>query len=90
MLNLDITLKYSPIPVSIQKETKEAAEELYGQITRAMGDGNATLIELTCDKFSDKKIAIMSDQISAVVLSSKEGASNAGRAPGFFAALQQS
>jgi hypothetical protein len=40
------------------------------------------VIELTCDKIPDKKISIVSSEISAVQISQKT-ASNTGRAPGF-------
>jgi hypothetical protein len=42
------------------------------------------LLELTCEKQTEKKVAIMSDQISAVILSQKDGSNAAGKTPGFF------
>lgn len=45
------------------------------------------LLELTCEKQTEKKVAIMSDQISAVIVSQKDGAAAAGKAPGFAAIL---
>jgi hypothetical protein len=85
MYSLDLTLKYSPMPVSVQRKDDDSARTLYQSIVDAMRSGNATVIELTCDKEEDKKIALMSDQISAVSLNKKSGAAAAGRVPGFFA-----
>ena len=50
-----------------------------------MKSGTSELIELTCEKQTEKKVAVMSDQISAVILSQKDGSAAAGRVPGFFA-----
>ncbi|MEB3226028.1 MAG: hypothetical protein VKJ86_09515 [Synechococcus sp.] len=85
MYSLDLTLKYSPIPVSVQRKEADAAQALYQSILEAMKGSQATILELTCEKDEDKKIALLSDQISAVVLNKKSGAAAAGRVPGFFA-----
>ncbi|ACA98167.1 MULTISPECIES: hypothetical protein [Cyanophyceae] len=85
MYSLDLTLKYSPIPVSVQRKEADAAQALYQSVLEAMKGDYATLLELTCEKDEDKKIALLSDQISAVVLNKKSGAAAGGRVPGFFA-----
>ncbi|WP_099239822.1 hypothetical protein [Synechococcus sp. BDU 130192] len=85
MYSLDLTLKYSPIPVSVQRKEADAAQALYQSVLEAMKGDHATLLELTCEKDEDKKIALLSDQISAVVLNKKSGAAAGGRVPGFFA-----
>jgi hypothetical protein len=90
MISIDVTLKYSPIPISVQRKEQEAAEALYQQITGAMQSPTPQLIELTCEKQTEKKVAVLSDQISAVVLSQKDGIANAGKAPGFFSLLEAS
>jgi hypothetical protein len=38
---------------------------------------------LTCEKQPDKKVAVLSDQISAVIVSQKDSAAATGRVPGF-------
>ncbi|ACK71378.1 conserved hypothetical protein [Gloeothece citriformis PCC 7424] len=85
MFTIDIILQMSPIPVSVQRKDEESAQSLYQSITQAMQEPNPKLIELTCDKQPDKKVAIFSNQISAVIVSEKTGAAAAGRAPGFLA-----
>jgi hypothetical protein len=84
MYTIDLTLKYSPIPLAVQRKEPEAAEAVYQAIIAAMKAPTPQLLELTCEKQPDKKIAVFSDQISAVIVSEKSGASAAGRPPGFF------
>ncbi|MEC4983139.1 MAG: hypothetical protein SAJ37_09560 [Oscillatoria sp. PMC 1068.18] len=85
MFSIDITLKYSPIPISVQRKEQEDAEALYQEITTKMRNQAPELVELTCEKQPDKKVALFSDQISAVIVSQKSGVAATGRAPGFFA-----
>ncbi|MCA2656063.1 MAG: hypothetical protein IM473_02310 [Microcystis sp. M015S2] len=85
MYSIDITLKLSPIPISVQRKEEVAADALYQTIINAMRSPNPELLELTCEKQTDKKVAVLSDQISAVIVSQKSGAASTGRAPGFVA-----
>ncbi|KAB0241988.1 hypothetical protein EZJ55_16965 [Microcystis aeruginosa EAWAG127a] len=85
MYSIDITLKLSPIPLSVQRKEEAAADALYQTIINAMRSPNPELLELTCEKQTDKKVAVLSDQISAVIVSQKSGAASTGRAPGFVA-----
>lgn len=85
MISIDLTLKYTPMPVSVQRKEKEAAESLYQEIIAAMRSPTPQLLELTCDKQTEKKVAVMSDHISAVILAQKDGSASPGKAPGFFA-----
>ncbi len=89
MFSIDVTLKYSPMPVSVQRKEAVDAEALYKLITTAMRSPTADLLELTCEKQTEKKVALMSDQISAVILSQKDGSASAGKTPGFFALAQE-
>ncbi|MFM7440938.1 MAG: hypothetical protein ACKO2V_20455 [Snowella sp.] len=84
MIAIDLMLKYSPVPLSVQRKEAEQAESLYQEILAAMRSPTPTLVELTCDKQPEKKVAVLSDQISAAILSQKDGAANAGRTAGFF------
>jgi hypothetical protein len=85
MYTIDLTLKYTPIPVSVQRKEAADAETLYQKITTAMRSPSPSLIELTCEKQPEKKVAVMSDLIGAVIVSQKDGAAAAGRSAGFFA-----
>lgn len=85
MISIDLTLKYSPLPLSVERKEAEAAEAVYQQVLAALRAPTPELIELTCEKQPEKKIAVFSDQISAVILSQKSGTAGAGKAAGFFA-----
>lgn len=85
MFTIDLTLKNTPLPLSVQRKSAEAAEATYQEITKAMRSGTSQFLELTCEQQTEKKIGVFSDQISAIVISQKSGAAGAGRVPGFFA-----
>jgi hypothetical protein len=85
MYSIDITIKLSPIPISLQRKEAEGAEALYQAIITAMRSATPELLELTCEKQTDKKVALFSDQITAVIVSQKSGTASTGRAPGFVA-----
>jgi hypothetical protein len=86
MLTIDIVLQDIPLPISVQRKEAEAAESLYQQILQAMRSGSSEVIELTCDKDEDKKVAVKGSLICAVSLNKKSGGMAEGRVPGFFAA----
>ncbi|MEB3279597.1 MAG: hypothetical protein VKK42_11850 [Lyngbya sp.] len=83
MFSIDIIVKYTPIPLSVEQKTLEDAQATYQKVIDAMQASQAQVIELTCDKIPDKKISILSSEISAVQISQKSGASPTGRTPGF-------
>lgn len=85
MFTIDLTLKYTPIPLSVQRKSAEDADKVYQEVLKAMGSTTPKVVELTCEHQPEKKIAVLSDQISAVMISQKSGAAGAGRPPGFFA-----
>ncbi len=86
MFTIDLTLKTNPVSLSVQRKTPEDAEALYQKILAALRSGSSEVLELTCDRQPEKKIAILSDQISAVQISQKSGSAASGKPPGFFAA----
>jgi hypothetical protein len=86
MFTVDIIVKYTATPLSIQKKSAEDAQATYNQILEALRSGNSQVLELTCDKITDKKLAILSSEISAVQISDKTGGNAAGRPPGFVGA----
>ena len=87
MYIVELALKHTALPLTVQKEEKEAAEAAYKQVSDALSSGNPVMVELTCDKVTDKKIAIAVSELAAVQVYEKSGAGGAGggRAPGFFA-----
>jgi hypothetical protein len=85
MFTIDISLKNTAMLVSVQRKDSLGAEALYKEVTDAMRSSAPKLLELTCEKETEKKVALYSDSISAVVVSQKSGAAAAGRVPGFIA-----
>jgi hypothetical protein len=86
MFIIDITLKNTPLSLSVQRKSADEAEATFKQILDAVQSGNPSFLQLTCDRQTDKKIAILSSEISAVQMSEKSGTTAAsGRPPGFFA-----
>lgn len=83
MFTVDIIVKYTPVPLSVQKKSAEDAEAVYNHILEVLRGGTPQLLELTCDKMTEKKLAILSSEISAVQISQKSGANATGRPPGF-------
>lgn len=88
MFTIEITLKGTPLAMAVQRKEADAAESLYQQIVQALKSGHPEVLELTCDRQPEKKIGILSSQISAVQISDKASATP-GRAAGFWAELSQ-
>jgi hypothetical protein len=85
MFTIDLTLKNTPFPLSVQRKSAEAAEATYQEIMKAIRSESPQVLELTCDQQTEKKIGVITNQISAVMISQKSGAASSGRPPGFFA-----
>lgn len=83
MFTIDLIVKYTPVPLSVQRKTAEDAETVYQQVLEAIRSPESRLVELTCEKQPEKKVAVLSSDISAVVISQKSGAAAAGKSPGF-------
>lgn len=86
MFILDVSLKNTPLALSVQKKTAEDAEAAYQQVLAALSATEPKLIELTCEHQPGKKVSILSSEISAVQVYEKSStATSSGRPPGFFA-----
>jgi len=83
MSTIDLTLKGSPLGISIQRKDVDEAEALYKKILQAMGGTSPQVLELTCDREPEKKIAVLSSEIAAMQLSEKSGAAASGKVGGF-------
>ena len=89
MFTIDLLVKYVPVPLSVEKKEEADAQALYNQILEAIKSSETQIIELTCDKQTEKKIAVTSDQVAGVVISQKDGAIKGGKVPGFFATINE-
>ncbi len=84
MHTIDIVVRNTALPISIERKETDAAEQVYQQILSAMNSDSPKVLELTCEKQEDKKVAIVSSAIAAVIVSQKTGGAASGRAAGFF------
>jgi len=84
MFTLELSLRYSPFPISIQKKEHEDVLRLFEQIKNAMRDNaDSVLIDLTCDKMNSKSIAVLSREIIAVQIYEKSAIAGGSKRPGF-------
>jgi hypothetical protein len=86
MFTVELTLKNTALPLSVQKKEVNDAEKLYTDISAAIRTQSSDLIELTCDQQPHKKINVLASELAAVQMFEKTSTATAsGRPPGFFA-----
>ena len=85
MYSLELSLRYSPFPLSIQKKEFEDVKRIYEEIKSSMNEPveNSNLIELRCDKVQDKLIAIRAQEIISVQIYEKSSVAGGAKRPGF-------
>ena len=85
MYSLELSLRYSPFPLSIQKKELEDAKRIYDEIKNSMNETVETsnLIELKFDKVQDKLIAVKSQEIISVQIYEKSSLAGGAKRPGF-------
>ncbi|MGB3136794.1 MAG: hypothetical protein WBB18_08310 [Nodosilinea sp.] len=86
MFTIELMLKHTPMPLSVQKKEKSEAEGLFNLLTEGLRSGSGELVEVTCDQQPYKRISVIGTEIAAVQIFEKSGTATAsGRPPGFFA-----
>ena len=84
MFTLELSLRYSPFPISIQKKEHDDVLKVFEQIKNAMRDNaDSVLIVLKCDKMKSKSIAVLSREIIAVQIYEKSAIAGGSKRPGF-------
>ena len=86
MYSLEISLRYSPFPLSIQKKDYEDVKRIYDEIKDFMtgsSNQNSTLIELKCEKVKDKLITVLAKEVISVQIYEKSAAAGGSKRPGF-------
>lgn len=84
MFTIELTLRGTPFPLSVQRKEADEAEALYQQILKAMHSDDSQILELTCDREPKRKVGVISSEILAVQLSEKSSAATSGKSAGFF------
>lgn len=85
MYSLELNLKYSPFPISIQKKNYDDAKRIYEEIKNHMKDNtnNSNLIELSCEKVQDKLISVRVQEIISLQIYEKSSLAGGSKRPGF-------
>ena len=85
MYSLDISLRYSPFPLSIQKKDYQDVKRIYDEIKDFMNENNqnSNLIELSCEKVKDKSITVLAKEIISVQIYEKSAVAGGSKRPGF-------
>ena len=85
MYSLEISLRYSPFPLSVQKKDYEDVKRIYDEIKDFMNGNNqnSPLIELNCDKVQDKLIAVLAKEVISVQIYEKSAVAGGSKRPGF-------
>ena len=84
MFTLELSLRYSPFPISIQKKEQDDVLRIFEQIKNAMRENaDSALIDLTCDKMNSKSIAVLAKEIIAVQIYEKSAIAGGSKRPGF-------
>ena len=80
---IELALRMSPVPVSVQRKELADADALYQQIRQALESGQPRLLELTCEKVEGKKVTLLISEVLAVQLYEKASATGGSKRPGF-------
>ena len=85
MYSLELSMRYSPFPLSIQKKEFEDVKQIYDEIKNAMNENveSSNLIELRCDKVQDKLIAVKAKEVISVQIYEKSSVAGGAKRPGF-------
>ncbi len=83
MYSIELTIKLSPMPLTVQRKDHADAQRLYAEVIDAIKIGNQKLLELTCEKVEDKKITVLVSEISAIQIYEKTSSSSTTKRPGF-------
>ena len=70
------------MPLVVQRKEHGDAQRLYSEVVDAIQKSNQRLLELTCEKVEDKRVAVLVSEITAVQIYEKTSSSTSKR-PGF-------
>ena len=84
MYSLELSLRYSPFPLSIQKKEYDEIKRIYDEIRNSMTEeSNSKLIELRCDKVPDKLVSVRPQEVVSVQIYEKSSVAGGAKRPGF-------
>ena len=83
MYVIELAIKMSPMPVSVQRKEQAAAEALYQQVRQTMEQGQPRLLELSCEKMEGKRVSVLSSEVLSVQIYEKTASGGGSKRPGF-------
>ncbi len=83
MYIIELALKLSPFPLSVQRKELRSAQSLYNQVRDCIAKGQPSLLELTCEQVQEKKIVVLSSEVVAVQMYEKTAIGGGVKRPGF-------
>ena len=84
MYTIELTLRYSPFPISIQKNDYEQALNIFNDIKSMIQDqNNNSLVNISCEKMKDKSVAVLAREIIAIQVYEKSALAGGSKRPGF-------
>ena len=83
MYCIELTIKLSPIPLIVQRKEHRDAQKLYAEVLDSIHQGQKRVLEITCEKVEDKKIAVLASEIIAVQVYEKTSSGGSAKRPGF-------
>ena len=84
MYTLEITLTYSPFPISIQKKDHDHIMQILAEIKNTMQDiSSSSIIDLECEKIQGKLVSVLAKEIIAVQVYEKSAVAGGSKRPGF-------
>ena len=83
MFVIEVSLKLSAMPVSVQRKELDAALAVYGEVKGAMESGHPRLLELSCEKAEEKRVSLLSSEVIAIQVYEKSAMGAGAKRPGF-------
>jgi hypothetical protein len=80
---VELALRMSPMPISVQRKESGDAESVYQQVRQALEQGQPRLLEMTCEKVEGKRLSVLTSDVLAVQIYEKTAASGGSKRPGF-------
>ncbi len=80
---IELALKLSPLPLSVQRKELKDAESLYQQIRQCLEKGHPRLLDLNCEQVEEKKIAVLTSEVIGIQIYEKTASAGGAKRPGF-------
>ncbi len=84
MYTLEVMLRGNPAPLAVQRKEENSALALYQEIVAAIKQSTPPIVELTCEK-TGRQLSVLTQEIAAVQITAKDGATQTLSRPGFVA-----